>query len=199
MYNRLALKITNWFIAKKIIDESKKSIYAYGFEVIISGLVYFTIFIVCSIISSSLTESIFFWLGLFALRRVAGGFHAATYKLCHIIFEANHILFILILNFIPNVYYKHITISILLFTIICVLIWAPVDHKNKPFIKTEHKRFKTYSRIYCVIILIIGVLHSVNLIPFNKLLFSFSIGTLSATISLLIAKIIRNKERKVDV
>jgi hypothetical protein len=73
---------------------------------------------------------------------------------------------------------------------------APVDHKNKPFINNEYKRFKLLSRLYCVVLLIIFIFECLNVIPQNKIILAFSFGTFSATCSLVSGKIIRKKERK---
>lgn len=196
MYNKVALKITDWFINKGIIDDSKKAICKYGFEVLISSLTYFLLFAITSIITNSVLPSVLFWLGLFFIRKVAGGHHAKSYTSCHILFEANHIVFIILLKVIPSTWYYYSSIGIFVFSILSILLFAPVDHINKPFIKNEYKRFRFLSLMYCIVLLTVLILCFINVIPSNEFLFAYSIGTLSATISLLCGKTNRFIERK---
>ena len=195
MYNKIALKMTSWFINKGVIDDSKKSIYKYGFEVLMSSLVYFFIFAITSILTKSVFPSIFFWLGLFVIRKVAGGHHAHSYTSCHILFESNHIIFIILFKIIPSFWYQSIILGILSFSLISIFLFAPVDHANKPFIKNERKQFRIWSLAYCAVLLLALIMCFAKILPSNNLLFSYSLGSLSATISLLIGKIIRIKER----
>lgn len=41
MYMKLAEHTTDYFIGKKLINESERDIYVYSFEVLVSDLVYF--------------------------------------------------------------------------------------------------------------------------------------------------------------
>ena len=79
LYRKLAIKITDFFISKKTIDETKKAIYQYGFEMLISSLFYTLIFLAIAFLTDSFFESIIFWLGLFMIRKTAGGHHASSY------------------------------------------------------------------------------------------------------------------------
>ena len=195
MYRKLAICITDKFISKKLISDNKKDIYAYGFEMLISILVYFVEFLVISLLTQTLVSSLYFLCGLFIVRKVAGGHHANSYISCNLLSTANHILFVFLVKLINvNIYYHFITLT-LLFSAATILLVAPVDHKNKPFIKNEYKRYKLLSSLYCIVLGIIVLLVSAKTIPISEVLFGFSFGTLSATISLLCAKFIRSFER----
>ena len=196
MYRKLAIKITDFFVSKKTIDETKKAIYQYGFEILISSLFYTLIFLAIAFLTDSFFESIIFWLGLFMIRKTAGGHHASSYKSCHILFALNHVIFVLILKFFSSEYYSYLSSYMLIFCLISVFLFAPVDHKNKPFIKNEYKRYKLFSKLYCIVLLFFVILCFTTSFKSNIYIFSYTIGTFSATVSLLSAKIIRNKERK---
>lgn len=201
MYKRLAVSLTNTFLSKKIITCDKRDICEYGFEMLISNFVYMIIFIVTAIITNTFIESLLFWLGLFIIRKIAGGHHANSYISCHILFALNHVFFIIAAKMLPKDLINFSICLLLSFSIVLVAFCAPVDHKNKPFIKSEYKRYKKLSRIYCVVLftilisfIIIQTTNKTTAIC-DELYFSFSFGTASATISLLSAKIIRYKER----
>lgn len=201
MYKRLAVSLTNTFMNKKIVTCDKRDICEYGFEILISNIVYIFIFIITTIITNTLLESLIFSLGLLIIRKTAGGHHASSYIACHILFAFNHILFIISIKVLPQTLLYGCICLLLSFAITMVAVFAPVDHKNKPFIKSEYVRYKTISRISCIILLIILLsyitLHATNRATdiCDMLYFSFSFGTASATVSLLSAKIIRYKER----
>lgn len=202
MYKRIAISLTKSFIKKNILDEEKREICTYGFEMIIANLTYLLIFVATAAITKTIFVSLFFWLGLFLIRKVAGGHHSNSYFSCHCLSMINHILFIVSIKFIPMNVFHYCSYSIFIVAIFSLLLFAPVDHKNKPFIKTEFARFRKYSLIYSFILTIVTLLyyvgHCFENIPFNvdSFIFSYSFGTLSATVSLLSAKIIRYKERK---
>ena len=189
MYRKIALKLTRLFIEKKVIQEEKQDIYAYGFEIILSSLVYLFFFIIFALISNTLFPSLLFWLGLFVTRKIAGGHHAKSYIACHILFAINHVLCILLLKVTPENITNKIIIYLFLFSICSIFLFAPVDHPNKPFIKNEYNRYKLLSRIYCLILFLIMILFLISVIPYNQLLYGYTIGTFSATISLLGGKI----------
>ena len=198
MYKKLAQIISNKFIQKGLIDEAKKDIYIYGLEYIVSNIVYLAIFFALCLLTKTLLPSLCFWLGIFLLRKIAGGHHAKTYLSCHFLFAFNHILFIFIQYIFPQQYYQNFIVASLLITIVSIFTCAPVDHKNKPFIKTEYHRYKILSHIYGSILLVLWILIVFQIIPSNQYIFSFTFGTISATISLLCAKIIRTKERSLE-
>lgn len=195
MYKEIANKITNTLIKKSIVCNEQRDLCLYGFEILISSLFYFIIFLVCSLISKTVLPSFFFWLGLFIFRKIAGGHHSKTYTTCHILFALNHIAFIIIVKLIQTELYHPIIYTILTIAIISLVFIAPVDHKNKPFIETEYIHFRLLSIIYGVVLMMILGLLITKLIAPTPYVFSYSIGTLSASISLLIGKITRKKER----
>ena len=196
MYRALAKKITNHFIKRNIISDKEEDIYSYGFEIMISSFVYLLIFLAVAILSNTIIASFAFWIGLFLIRKTAGGHHANSYTSCHILFLFNHIAFVAIALLLPRSTYTFFNTTWLALSILLVFILAPVDHKNKPFINNEYKRFKLLSRLYCVVLLIIFIFECLNVIPQNKIILAFSFGTFSATCSLVSGKIIRKKERK---
>ena len=196
MYKRMAIHCTNFFINKNIVDIEKRDIHIYGFEILISSLFYLLYFLVLSVISQTLLPSICFFLGLFIIRKVAGGHHSKSYKSCHILFSINHILFIALYYIVPQKSYSYVVSLILFVAVLSLWFIAPVDHINKPFIKNEYKKYKILSIIYGFLLALLITFLLTNNIYAHKHLFSFTIGSLSAVSSLLIGKITRIKERK---
>lgn len=196
MYKKISLLLTNKFIQTGIIEADKKAVYAYGFEILISTIFYTLIFIFAALITNSIIESIFFWIGFFVIRSISGGFHTKSYRNCHFLSLFNHLLFILMIKVIPLDIHSISSLILNSFSIVMILIFAPVDHPNKPFIKNERKRFRILSCIYAVILVLISAISLIIPEYYDCYKFSFSIGTFSAAFALMSAKINNIKEQK---
>ena len=194
IYSKIASILTSFFVRKKVIPESNKEMYAYGFEVLLSSFVYTLLFIIVSVLTKTVIHSFCFFIGFYMIRSVSGGFHANTYTTCHILYLANHILFIIIIKVIPINITNIVASGLFIVSAILMLLFAPVDHPNKPFIKNEEARFRKLS-IICSLLLIpmsVFVLLIINTLLL-KMLLCTSIGSISATISLTIAKILKKR------
>lgn len=195
MYAKFAKKITNFFINKSIIDTNDREIYEYGYELILSLSMYILIMLTISLIFNSLIESILFFVGFYLYRKIAGGYHADTYLKCHILFGINQMLFIFTLYMYPSAY-RYITIvSVCIINIVITIFAAPIDHPNKPF---DVKEFNKYNKLSAVFsILLIPVVLIVMLLDKNNVYcFCFSIGVLSANMSLLYAFVERRSQNE---
>lgn len=184
MYKTLAQKITSFFIQKKIIKEEDKEIYEYGYEVLFSETIYIVIMFIISLVTNTVFESLIFFLGFYMFRKFAGGYHANTYVKCHIIFAINQILFLFLLFKTPLLYRDLLAFFSIIITLIITFLYAPIDHPNKPFNSKEFSKYKKQSRTFILIsFLIITLIYILN--KNNILVFCFSIGVLSAGMSLL--------------
>jgi len=105
------------------------------------------------------------------------------------------VLFILIYNVIPSSIYLTLFSVVTTTIIIALFVFAPVDHKNKPFYGTEYVRFKKRSRIYALIIPFV-MLPSFFMQPVQTMAFSYLFGSFVATFAMVVAKIIRIKETR---
>ena len=61
MYRLLAKKTTDFFIKKKIIKNTDKDVYEYGYEILFAQIIYIAIMIVISLIFNAFVESLFFF------------------------------------------------------------------------------------------------------------------------------------------
>ena len=58
MYKTLALCLTKKFIKLNLVPAEKEPVYSYGFEIILSMIVYALIFVITAIITSTLVTSL---------------------------------------------------------------------------------------------------------------------------------------------
>lgn len=195
LYKQLSTSATNFFIKNGTISTEKKDVYAYGFEILISTIVYTGIFLMTAFITDTFLLSIVFWIGFYIVRTIAGGYHAKTYIACHLLFMCNHLLFIIILKTRPTEFDSYIALGLFIVSAVTLILFAPVEHPNKPFIKTEKKRFRKLSCFYSIFVIIIGIIFLIiNDITFNQCVLGFAFGTFSAATALTIAKLKYKKE-----
>lgn len=193
MYQKVAKKITSFFINNGIINDSDREIYEYSYEVMISQTVYIIIMILVSLIFGAVFESLAFFIGFFVCRKFSGGYHASTYTKCHILFAFNQIAFLFLIRFIKKEYFGLIVILMIIISVIVIFTVAPIDHPNKPFNGKEFLKYKKRSRFFAVLLIPIYIL--VDILDKNNLFyFCFSIGIFSVCMSLLYAFFERRKK-----
>ena len=187
IYNRVATTLADKLLNKEIITDDKYSIFRYGCELIISTIVYTLVFIVISIVTNSFISSMLFYAGFLVTRKFCGGFHASTYIRCHLLFAFNHLLFIAFDKFFPRQYAVPVLIITGVFCVISIAVFAPIDHKNKPFTKGEYYFFRKCSFVLSGVILV-GLTLSIVFIEDRSYSLSVMFGVLSATVSMLVAR-----------
>lgn len=196
MYRKLSIKLTSFLLQRKIINADDIEVYEYSIEVLTSDIVYFLIAFLTAIISKTIFESVLFFLGFLSIRKVAGGYHANSYGMCHFLFWLNQVIMILLSKFLVATYERQITFVFLIIGIICVLAFAPVENVNKPFSEQEKKKFAWLSRIIAVLTLfIITVLYFTDISFYYICIYTF--GLFSVSISLGAEKIKKLKKRSV--
>ena len=196
MYRKFANALTRFFVKKKVIPREAAEVYAYGFEILLSIIVYESIFILISIFTNTFIASIGFWISFFFIRTFCGGFHANSYLKCHLMFLANHLIFIFLYKYVfYTIDTLFISAALLLCTVVVFFI-APVDHPNKPFLFNEYKKFKRKTHVYCIILVIFAFVNV--FLHLEAWGWGVGFGTLSATISLIFAKLLYKKERRCD-
>lgn len=186
MYRQLAVKTTNRFVANQIIDETQRDVYEYSFEVLFSDIAYGIVLVITALLFRCGLATVFFLAGFIPLRQLAGGYHASTYKKCHLVFWCNQMLMIACYYMVPEQFYQLGACVFSVLTCILVFALAPVANENKPLTEKEKKRFFILSRVAALIILAIPF--AVALLPFlnsMQYIFTFTIGTVSVAVSLV--------------
>ncbi len=196
MYKKISQQLTALCIANKTIDIQQKEVYEYGFEILISNILYTLIFFTTALVTSTFFNSLCFWFAFIIVRKTSGGFHAKTYIKCHLMFFANHILFILALNNIPDICLTTVGIIEIIFSIILIFTFAPVDHPNKPFINNEEKKYRQLSIGYSIFLSVFMPCLCLMPLEIGKFIFSYGFGTISAAISAMSAKILKGASLK---
>lgn len=192
MVKQLSSHITSFLIRENIIKDDDAEIYLYGIKHIIINFITFVIVSVLAILFHTVLATIFFFLGFIPIRIIAGGFHAKTAMRCNalslVIYSISMYIIYLVQVHITGLAF--LTIGILIFLIIFSL--GPVDHKNRTLDESEYEQAKKQSRIACLSIL--GLCLILYLLKIsNVIITGVLMGSLTASISLVIGKIVRGR------
>lgn len=127
---KLTNDITDFFIKRNIISIDLKEVYRYGFELIISDMINFSMILMLSFLFRQIIWGITFLVCFSTLRSFCGGYHAKTYWQCRTTFV---LLFVAVTTI--NYLVKPHGLTILMLDVISMLIivhFAPIENKNKP-------------------------------------------------------------------
>lgn len=192
---QLAGFTTHHLVTKGIVTEADAPIYAYGFEVMFARLFTFgSIFFVAACVGNFF-ETLLFFTAFMALRIYAGGYHASTRVRCYLISLLMYTTLSVMLVVIPAQWYLVLAVLTSMTAFICIILWAPVIHKNRNISQESFNRCRKISLLICAVEFLV-FLGGQILLQDSKLLFAFGLGTFSAAITVLIAKL---ADRHIDV
>lgn len=188
MYRKITQRITDSLIKGEIIESDNCDVYEYGMEIVISDLVYFTLAVLTAIGTKTLFETFLFYIGFFSIRKYAGGFHANSYWMCHLLFLANQIGMIILQAILPVTSLLYLTVGITFISVCCIFLFAPVANENRSYTECEQKKFAISSRIISVLTALgVGILIVSNVQ--TKYIFVYTFGVFSVAASLVAEKI----------
>ena len=84
MLNRCACLLTDKLCRRGVVEEQKRPVFIYGFELLMSTLSSMVSIFIFSLLLGAPYASLCFFIAFMGLRFFAGGYHAPTYRLCFI-------------------------------------------------------------------------------------------------------------------
>ena len=142
--------------------------YIYGMQLVLSAIIIFVTMVITSIFFGRLIECIVFALSFCPLRSLAGGYHCKKYSSCFILSMAFWFILVALLHL--QIYYYTLALTILMAVLtICILIFAPIEHKNNPLSPIEIKAIKRY----IVLMLLAEIICYCLLVKYKLYVFSF--------------------------
>lgn len=132
MITTISAKLAAYLCRKNIIDETRKEIYQYGYEVLISGLTGFAIVMILGAIMKCFMESILFLAVFVPIRQLTGGYHADSYLKCNIVFTVLFLIVMLVTEaMLSTILFVYMFILTGVF-VLAVYEFAPMENPNKP-------------------------------------------------------------------
>lgn len=177
MIHTISVRITNYIAEELNIEKSRFFVLSYGVEVLLGGLVKWSIFIIVPLLLGVFKQFMTACI-IYAIFRVpSGGRHFSAYYKCVIVSFLIFAAIAFISKFFPLAFF--LSISIFWFSVAIVFIIflfkAPVDVPQKPILSSSRKN--TLKIVSCSIAVLVPLLF-ISLKPSNDLLLAASLAIL---------------------
>lgn len=144
--------LVNFLEKQKVIEEEKREIYIYGYEIMFSNILGLVITLTLGLLFGKFIYALLFYAVFVSLRQYTGGYHANTYLHCNLFFLLNIALGLSSTELTP---YWHWYYSLLLFIFYFTVIlrFAPLDNKNKRLSmgeKVKHKKTAIFLSVFWI-------------------------------------------------
>ena len=194
MISKLSKMATRCLLKKCDILDDEQELYQYGFFILLSQILYFTIAITVGAIIGIFIESIVFYTAFQFIRRYAGGYHAATETRCEILSTLSIVASIGIIKLSKIYDFKTILLFITLISMVLIFCFCPLDTPEKPL---SEKEFKYFRKISWIILLVISSIIIVSyFFKFNILFTPCCVSLILESILLVAGKIKRVYQEK---
>lgn len=144
----IAKMMADFLVSKNCIKEEERAICQYGYEVLISTIVGYTIVLLLSVLSGSLKEGIVFLVVFVITRMYTGGYHAQTYLACNLCLAMTFLIYESVVYILKESGGSTIFLFLML-TVYCVCtIWfAPIENPNKILTVQKKKKCRKISQV----------------------------------------------------
>lgn len=172
---------TQGIIQEDDIDKCK-----YGIDLFISSFLEIISILVIAAILGNFIETVLLFVFFIPLRIYAGGYHADTKLKCYFISLVMYGFSYTLANITPSGMFVLINVIGTLFSLIIVLIKAPIIHINKNVNDIERRNYRKISIEICLVETTIILLLTMA-IPKNIIVTYLTVGQVSVAISMLAA------------
>lgn len=153
MIQSYAARITFFLIKNQKITDEEKEVYQYGFEALIAFLANITIILLLALVFGKLGVTIVFIVCYACLRQYTGGYHAANYKKCLILFVMLYTSNVIILEQLMNYDKKGLVILASIISYIGICYIGPVECENNKLEEGQIEKYKKIVRKIATVIL----------------------------------------------
>lgn len=158
MIGNLASRVVKKLIDSSAIDRTEQELYIYGFFVLISQILFFTITVIFGVLLGIVLESAVFYVAFQFIRRYAGGIHASSELKCEIATTTSIFLCLLCVKLCEMYNVQAVILALTAIASFGILFLCPLDTPEKPLTEKEKKYFRKISWIILfLIILVIGI------------------------------------------
>ncbi len=177
LFAKLSQRIGNELVHSNVIEAEDAEIYIYGINQILVSVLNVSSSLIIGLIFGVFLEIAVFMATYIPLRSFAGGYHANTPLRCYIF----SVIMLIIVS--SGMKYLHLTewvyYAVLLAAALIVLVFAPVEDRNKPLDEIEHKVYKRRTIFIAGTELLIGL--AFKLVKLDNLFIAvaYSLTTLS--------------------
>lgn len=183
--------ITDTLWEQGIIQEEDIDKCLYGLDVFISSTLEIASILIIAIAMRNFLQTLLFFAAFVPLRIYAGGYHADTKLRCYFVSLATYAIFTIAMNALHTEVYLLAAVSATAFSMLVILIVAPVIHKNKSVNDIERKYYRKFSIGICSVETAI-ILLLTAIFPESQVIVSLAFGQAAVAFS-MIAAVIKEK------
>ena len=166
MLSKLAKSTAHFFVYKKIIESEDEDVYAYGTELLYSAVLNILLAVTISLVTETFFPTFLFMMAFVIIRQYRGGYHARTHIGCMSILGTVLIVFSQLVRYIPSGAETTISITLTIVSVILAIMFAPVEHYNKPLSESEkgslRKKGITAVMVTSILIIVLSLFVSVR-------------------------------------
>lgn len=151
MFETLSKKTVNFLINHDLLDQENKEIYVYSVEFIFLNTTELLTTLLISILFNELLHFIALIIFFIPLRIMSGGFHFKRSEVCFVFTTAFYIFSLFVNHYLFIGFNSVISWIVLILSILCIFIFAPIMNINHPLSEHQIKRNK---KIMIVILMI---------------------------------------------
>lgn len=191
MIKRAATVGANWLCANGVVERGKDKIYAYGLELLISGIVNSLCLLVLSAVFFRLYSGMFFLLAFIPLRSTAGGYHANSHLGCNLVFLIVFVGLQGISNVLPQIHTASFCLVAAALSLVTLLWLSPCEAGNKALTPERRKRNRCQSLLLGGANLAIAIVLLVE--GTHPWAVSYYLGVFAASFSMWATQIMKRK------
>ena len=186
MIVQLSKRMASFFVRRSIIEKNDEEVYEYGLQLLLSTVLNAAIALLLAIVSGTVIPCLFYLSAFVVMRKSAGGFHAKTHFGCCCILITVLCCFIAFIRLAPTNIYIVVSGLSLIISAVTVLLFAPLEHENKPLSDKDKVRLRKVSIVYIIMISALVILFGV--LNLTEIMVSTALGILTSSGSVLAAK-----------
>lgn len=145
MIGKLSAALADLLVRNRQIGSDAHALYAYGFYVLLSQCFFLSLTAAAGCLLHILPQSLLFYISFQALRRYSGGCHAKTENQCTVLSFLAIFAALLCIRFAGGAVFLPIWIGIAAVGSLVILLWSPLDTKERPLSAKERRVFRKIS------------------------------------------------------
>ena len=154
--HELAIKITDYLIAKGVSRKSERDFYVYGCEILLLKIANVGTLLCIALVMGNLVEGIILLLTFMTLRKHTGGFHLDSVLGCYIFTALVYMSSLyLCVNYMGN---KAMCLVIVIISELIIVSLAPIDYPNLNLTEVEIMSMKKQIKRLVVLLSVIFIL-----------------------------------------
>lgn len=182
MIRKISNYITDSLIENRIINENERCLYFYCIEGLVEVIGNVLITLIIGTLLGKIFETALFLVIFIPLRSLVGGFHVKNENVCFILSIAIFIEILLSALYLQESLEVMWSIRIYIVSMICILLIAPVDCKNKRLNKEKNIKLKKIILVFSAILSIVFLL----VLKIKKYNYCFIVSNTTLIVTLLL-------------